>query len=435
MKKTTLYQKTRVNDKIQKWSIWVIEKGNSGHPEVHTEYGYTDGKQQTTFEIISEGVNIGKANEVKPVDQAYLIMERKATKQKEEGYVENQDDLNKTLEIDWNKPFPKELCFYKPQSSIDEKKLAKLEKNKKALFSVKRDGLMTIVRQSDLDLQIYSRRMDEVAEKFPHLKQAFSKLPPKTILLGEVIFDRNSKDDFKTATSIYRSDPEVAIQKQAELGNVSYYAFDLAFLNGKNLLTTTTFKERHKLLSDLVNKLNSKWVMASEIINKSHLDALEETSERKLEGLVIWDADGIMEEDEAMTLSGKPYRPNVLWKSKKKLETDVIVKWDPDNGIGDYGKGKLKGLFGNGEMYQTHEGKEIFLGKVGGGLSEDQRKRYTDPKLFPRCWCVELDSFQPKSGKLRFPVFNADRTDQGDKSVEECDVDPRVLEAIESDED
>jgi ATP-dependent DNA ligase len=429
--KTTLYQKSRL-DKIQEWSIWVVEKGTSGFPEVHIEHGQTDGKKQTTFDIVSEGVNIGKANETSALQQAYLMMERKATKQKEEGYVEDQKALNKTLEINWTKPLPKELCFYKPQSSIEENKLTKL---KKPIFTIKRDGLMTIIRQCDEGLQVYSRRMDLVSDKFPHLTKALSKLPPKTILLGEVIFDRNGKDDFKTATSIYRSDPEVAIEKQKELGNISYYAFDLAFLDGKNLLTTTAFNDRHKLLSDLVKKLNSQWVMASEVINKNHQDALEETSKRKLEGLVIWDGDGIMDEDEAMTLSGKPYRPNVLWKSKKKLETDVIVRWDPDNGIGDYGNGKLKGLFGNGFMYQLHEDKEIFLGKVGGGLSEDDRKYYTDTKLFPRCWCIELDSFQPKSGKARFPVFNLDRTLCDDKSIEECDIDPRVLEAMESDDE
>ena len=431
--KTTLYQRTKLN-KVQQWSIWAINEGESGFPEVHISFGYTDGKQQTTFDVIKEGVNIGKSNETTAVQQAQLEMERKITKQKEEGYVEDIDDTNKSTNMDWDKPFPKEMCFYKPKSSIEDDKLTKLENKGKAIYSVKRDGLMNIIRSSDLGIEIYSRRMDNVSDKFPHLISAFKSLPKKTILLGEVIFDKAGKDDFKTCCSICRSDADEAIRKQEELGKVKYYAFDIAFHEGKNLLTTITFKARREIMLRLIKKINSEYVVASEVIEKNHYDALEEVAtKRGLEGLVIWDADGIMAENEAFSMAGKPRRPNMLWKLKKKMETDVIVKWAP-NDIGDYGNGKLKGLFGNGFMYQLHDGKEVFLGKIGGGLSEKQREFYTDTKLFPRCWCIEFDSPQ-SSGKLRFPVFKLDRTTAGDKDIDECELDDRIFVAMEDDEE
>ena len=433
----TLYQKTKLG-KIQEWKIWVEANGESGFPEVHVEYGLSDGKKQTTFDVVKEGVNIGKANETTALEQANLTMERKITKQIDDGYVEELEDTEKDTSIDFSKPFPKELCFFKPKNSIDDKKLAALEKAKRAVFTVKRDGQMHIARMSDLGLEIYSRRMDLESAKYPHLMTAMRKMPKQTVLLGEIILDIDGKDNFRAVSSICRSDPEESIAKQKEKGLVKYYVFDIAFLKGKNLLTTTTFAERRKLLADIINDFDSEYVMLAEVINKPHKKAMQEIRDRKLEGLVVWDADGIMESDRAFTFNGKADRPNVIWKSKPKYEDDFIVRWSPSEGIGCYGKGKNKEKIKNVFIYQLDDaGNEIYLGKCGGGLSDAQRDFYTDAAKFPRVWRIEYDSIQPKTGALRFPVFNADRTLVGDKDMSECDMSDAIKEAraMEPEED
>lgn len=419
--KKTLYQKTKT-DKIQQWTIWVEEKGQSGFPEVWIEHGQTDGKKQTTFDIIKSGVNIGKANETTPIQQAYLEMERKITKRVENGYLE---DINKTSEkrtIDFNNILPKELCFYKPNNSIEKEDLLDLDKNKKAIYAVKRDGQMHVVRVSKkYGVEIYTRKMDLATEKYPHLHDALKTLPNGTILLGEIILDKNGKDDFNSISSICRSDPEEALVKQEELGKVSYYIFDLAFLNEKNLLASTGYGERLQKLKDLLKNIQSPYIQIVETINKNHKDALKETTKRELEGLVVWDADGIIKEDRYFTFNGKASRPKVVWKLKPKYEDDFIVRWDPDNKIGEYGTGKNHSKLRSVALYQLDdEGNEIYLGNCGGGLTDDQKTFYTNKNLYPRVWRIEYDSIQNKTGSLRFPVFNADRTLSNDKNINEC---------------
>lgn len=424
MDKTILYGKTRTG-KTKVWSAWVVEKGESGHPEIHYEWGMTDGKKQLTIDIVAKGVNEGKANETTPLQQAHLTIERKAKKKSEEGYINTLDNVDdQTQSISFTERFPKELCFYKPKNSIDAKKITKLEKANRIMLSVKEDGMMYIVRKSKaFGVEIYSRRMELETDKFPHLIPDFERMPDGTILLGEMVllgYDNHMKS-FKDVTKICRSDAEKAAIRQKEFGNVTYRIFDLAFYSHEDYLTSVPYKTRHLKAKDIATLCDwdSNHVGVIEILNKNHEDALQYTKDNGIEGLVIWDPEGIMEKGTAYTFNGKAYRPNMLWKSKLKYEDDFIVRFDPDNGIGEYGKGKNNGKVKSVFTYQLENGEEVFLGKCGGGLSDEQRDFYTTAE-YPRVWRVEYDAIQPETGALRYPVFNADRTLTGDKSLEEC---------------
>ncbi len=81
MDKIVLYQKAKTG-KTKVWSGWIVLKGESGHPEINYEWGLTDGKKQLTIDIVSSGVNEGKANETTPSEQAILTLERKIRKKK-----------------------------------------------------------------------------------------------------------------------------------------------------------------------------------------------------------------------------------------------------------------------------------------------------------------------------------------------------------------
>ena len=441
MNKTTLYQRTRTG-KVQQWSIWVEEKGKSKHPEVWIEHGLVDGKKQLTNDIISKGVNEGKTNETTPLQQATLTMERRVTKQTEKGYRNNTEDLKKELSIDFTQPLPKELCFYKPKNSIDNKKIETLELEGRAVFTVKRDGMMHIIRKSDeFGVEIYSRRMDLVTDKYPHLVADLEKIQYNFILLGEIILDNNGKDNFNGVSQICRSDAEKAIERQEELGKVKYYIFDIAVIGeaGKQetLLHTTTYIDRLNILEGMILIFleDNSNILRCEILNynddfcipinerrtnRTHESAIKEIKNRGLEGLVVWDSNGTMDPGASYTMNGKAYRPNVLWKSKPKYEDDFIVRFDPENNIGEYGKGKNNGKVKSVHLFQLDEdGQEVFLAKCGGGLSDKQRDFYTTAS-YPRVWRIEYDSIQPKTGSLRYPVFNIDRTLNKDKTLDEC---------------
>jgi ATP-dependent DNA ligase len=401
----------------------VVEKGESGHPEIHYEWGMIDGKQQLTIDIVAKGVNEGKANETTPLQQAHLTIERKAKKKSEEGYIETLDSVDEQIQsISFTERFLKELCFYKPKNSIDAKKIAKLEKAKRLMKSVKEDGMMYIVRVSKaFGVEIYSRRMELETDKFPHLVPAFTGLPNGTVLLGEMVltgYDSHIKA-FKDVTKICRSDAEKSLARQEEFGKVHYRIYDVAFANHENCLTSTAYKLRYEMAKDIASLCDSEYVKAIEMLKGTHAEAMQYVKDNRLEGLVLWDSEGIMEDGTAYTFNGKAYRPNMLWKSKPKYEDDFIVRFDPDNGIGEYGKGKNNGKVKSVFTYQLENGEEVFLGKCGGGLSDEQRDFYTTAE-YPRVWRIEYDAIQPETGALRYPVFNADRTLIGDKFIEEC---------------
>lgn len=424
----TLYQISK-KGKIKEWKLWIEEQGVSGFPELWCEWGFSDGKKQTTRMVVSEGVNTGKANATTPLEQAKLLYERSLLSKMEDGYTEEVGKIE-SKDIDWNKPLPQELVFFKPQNSIEDSKISKLESQNRAVYTVKRDGMCHIVRKTD-KVEIYSRRMDLFTNKFPHLEKVLSSIPSGTILLGEIVkIKTDGSDDFRTVSSVCRSLPEEAVRKQdEETGPLSYYIFDIAFYGYQDLLSTKTFSQRRDILKKLVEQINSGHVLLSEIINKTHSEAKKEVISRQMEGLVIYDRDGIMDPEDAFTFTGKANRPNVLWKSKPKYEDDFIVRYNPAEGIGDYGKGKLNGKLGKVFIYQLQDGKEVFLGRCGGGLSEKQRDFYNDPTLFPRVWAIEYDSIQPKTGSPRFPVFNRDRTIDNDKKIEECLISHTILNA------
>lgn len=424
MSKIVLYGKTRTG-KTKIWSAWVVKKGKSGHTEIHYEWGMIDGKQQLTIDVVAKGVNEGKANETTPLQQARLTVERKAKKKSEEGYITTLDSVNEQVKsISFTERLPKELCFYKPKNSIETKKITKLEKALRLMKSIKEDGMMYIIRKSKaFGVEIYSRRIELETDKFPHLISEFERLPNGTILLGEMVltgYDNHMKS-FKNVTKICRSDIEKALARQKELGNVSYRIFDLAFFNHKNYLTSVPYKSRYLKAKDIATLCDwdAESISVIEMLNKTHEDALQYTKDNGIEGLVLWDSEGIMEEGAAFTFNGKAYRPNMLWKSKPKYEDDFIVRFDPDNGIGEYGKGKNTGKVKSVFTYQLENEKEVFLGKCGGGLSDEQRDFYTTAE-YPRVWKIEYDAIQPGTGALRYPVFNDDRTLIGDKDIDEC---------------
>ena len=304
MNEVLLYQKTQTG-KIQQWRAWIDPKGESGFPEVWIEHGQTDGKKQTTFDAIRVGKNEGRANETTLIQQAILTLERKAKKQREKGYSENPEDLE-GKKIDFAKQLPKDLCFYKPKNSIEDNKLEELEKAGKALFTVKRDGMMHVACMHNDGLQIYSRRMDVVTAGYPHIVLSLQGLPIGTILLGEMIFTRpDGTDDFNLVSRICRSDPEKALARQKEFGQLSFYMFDMAFFQGENLLTTKPYRARHAGLQKLVDKLGSPHLLAAETLDMSHVAAMQHIKKRKLEGIVVFDHTSVMETRKAFTFNGK----------------------------------------------------------------------------------------------------------------------------------
>lgn len=78
--------------KIKVWEAEVILENDQA--KLITTSGYDDGKKTSSTRLV-KGKNIGRSNETTPYNQAIFEAVSKMNKKKDEGYVENKNDLEK----------------------------------------------------------------------------------------------------------------------------------------------------------------------------------------------------------------------------------------------------------------------------------------------------------------------------------------------------
>jgi hypothetical protein len=400
---------------------------------------------------------------------ALFCIDREVRKKTEGGYIEYIDGMpvgEAIATIDFDKPLPKNLCFYKPKKEISRDNLLKLEKASRAIWTLKRDGMMHISVLSHGSWEIYSRRMDIVTPNYPHIVKALEELglPNRTILLGEMcLLNADGTDNFRGVSQICRSKTDLSLAYQgiadfpkrkeglAVLGKISYYVFDVAFYDGRDLLSHESVRSRLALLREIFSRidgrlsvntgikaseeqlrhesklresmLRTKHIAPVKIYHTSADEDLELVKQLGAEGFVALDADAVYGE-KGYSFDGKARRPDGSWKRKPKYEDEFIV-------TGTYeGTGRNRGKFGGFTIAQIHPetGERIDCGKCGGGLTDEQRETFWKQDLVGTTIKIEFDSRQPeKDGvyALRFPEYKG----VSDKTPEEC-----IAQCLEVDE-
>ena len=91
MKLPTLYGKAP-NGKIKEWSIRVVRLGDETC-YIETQHGYEDGQKQLDSRAVTEGKNIGRANETSVYEQACSEAKSAHSRKKDSGYVEDKDKI------------------------------------------------------------------------------------------------------------------------------------------------------------------------------------------------------------------------------------------------------------------------------------------------------------------------------------------------------
>jgi predicted DNA-binding WGR domain protein len=454
--------------RTSKAQVWVVErKGN----RVITEWGQLDGAQQKTEESF-EAVNVGKSNEKSPEEVAQESMDRDIKKKTREGYREVNPKTREFLteksssEIDFGE-LPQNLRFFKPQNSINSYIHKKIEERSAWLLR-KRDGMMHVVSIGEDGVpRMFSSNMlpahknePEVPwlTRYPHLEADLKglHLPARTILLGEICTCAHSghrdsegyaKDDFIYVGSVVKSLTPRALELQKEKGNLAFCIWDVAFWGGCCWLTEEPAFKRMNHVTDLLEEGRTRYITFPEVINLWGDGFTVRSQETKVpgdyiygeardtdekiktmlnwakklgwEGFVAIDPD-IRYDDRAYNFHGKAERPKEVVKLKPTLEADFIVRWDPDNGIGERGKGKKSGGVGSvmAYLWDPDVKEEVPVCKVGGGLTDELVREFANPELYPMVWQIEFSEWTDK-GALRFPEFVRVRDD---KSPEDCTI-------------
>jgi len=359
----------------------------------------------------------------------------------------------------------------KPQNSLKEgSPLWKLAMSGSAMFVRKMDGYGFIIvkddgfvdaftlkmqRSSSVDNTTYLSRMRVVDDWFA---VASLIIPDKTMLFGEVIpADADNTDgmgSYQYVTSILKSKWAEAVDRQKEHSWLGVYLWDIAFWGGIPVSKLCPYKLRYELLVDLIQSVEGGGPtdqLGRDLVKYAGADPLDvqqidlpgvqqvvfepellhipnctpnpiryavNTAKKEgYEGYVVVDPDASFGQ-KAWSLSGRVERSQSWAKLKPKLEDDFIVRWNPEEGVGEYGNGANFERIGAVELYQWDGDDLRYCGQCGQGFTESQRERFMDLlRAEPQVFQVEFHEWTAK-GKLRIPIFLRHRTD---KDVGDCD--------------
>lgn len=437
--------------KVQTWQIW--RDGNA----VTTKWGQLDGKMQETTQA-HKPVNVGKANEKEAIDVAQEWMERQILLRQRRGYREvdpqtggyldeseiqvGDETIKRGEEIDFVR-LPNNLRFYKPQNTMN-KYMEKLAAKGEALYLRKRDGNMFVVSVDEWgNARLYSSSLSPTPkgeqvpwlDRFPHLEAAMAgKIPPKTILLCEMVASE-SVDDLDYVGQVLRSLTDKAIEFQEENHGLWLCVWDVAFLNGQQLVGNNAIMQRLTFAEDLAADIEYMTTPDTLITGQVYTpeedqfggtteEAIMSAKEWGYEGWVVVDPNSTYG-DRAISWHGKADRPKECCKLKPLYEADFILRWDPDNGIGSWGNGSRSVGVGAFFAYLiTEQGEEMYVSKVGGGLTttdevdkktgklikEADITKYAVPGL---CIVAQVEfASVTADGSLQFPRFVRERDDK-----------------------
>lgn len=443
------------NSRPQVWKIWIDENNPSSYI---IEWGLLNGAKQKTSDTPGSCGVVGHSDYKSSEQYVKLCINREIKKKVEQGYIEyiNGEALSEVCSsINFNK-LPKNLCFYKPKKEIKLKDLQELESQNRAVWTLKHDGMMHIIVKNG-PVYIYSRGMDIVTEKFPHIVESVNNLnlPNGTILLGEIcLLLDGDRDNFNGVSKICRSDSDLALayqglsnfpkRKKNEkiLGKTCYYVFDVAFYDGKDLISNEPVINRLILLRKIFSKFNklfintgrkatfkelkmenknrtlmlrNNYIAPLKIYRTNSDNDINLAKEIKSEGFVIVDVD-MCYGNRAYSFDGKAQRPKGIWKRKPKYEQEFFITSIYE------GTGRNRKKLGGICISQFNlNGEVINCGKCGCGFDDNDRIELWKNKreLINKTVKIEFDSRQPDNkGKysLRFPVFIG----FADKNIREC---------------
>lgn len=232
---------------------------------------------------------------------------------------------------------------------------------KEFLAEDKYDGIRAQLHSSSGKVWLFSRNLEEIGLNFPEITKSMEGFEREVILDGEIVaFKENVLPFFYLQQRLHRVHP----QKFVDEIPVSFFVFDLLFLEGKSLISLP-LKERRELLSSLNLPPPLKVAHQVKVLSSEEMEeAFKKSRERGNEGLVLKDPNSRY----------SPGKRGKQWlKYKKELSTldCVVVK-------AEWGHGKRAGLLSDLTFaVKGKGGKLLTIGKAFSGLTDSEIKELT----------------------------------------------------------
>lgn len=392
-----------------------------------SEWGVSGSDKSQRVEKVCTAKNVGKANEISPEDQAIVEMEAKLQKKRDKGYVENLDEIHETAVVDIDLDnIPKSFCPSKPSPQKNMK--AEFEAHKDTYGQRKRDGhCIILVKTATQDL-VYSRGMEDITfymKELPVVQEFFKGMQAGAMILTEICFIKDGKDNTRQVSKIVRKkDPVAVVERYTEAvkeGVFEIVPFDIMFSEGK-FVGEKTYTERVKLLKLSANNVPEIYVDWKSKIAHAH--------ENEWEGFIL--RNDTLGSQIKYSLNGKADRAGAFKYlsigPEAELPHDDFVVTQANPGK----SGRHAKYYAQFELAQYHNGELTNFGNCGPGIFKDEelinlKERIDSGELsLPFVVEVEYRDREPDSGKLKFPILQRLRED---KRVEECIYSEELKEA------
>ena len=221
----------------------------------------------------------------------------------------------------------------------------------------KYDGVRAQVHRKDGVTKIYSRRLEEVTAFFPEVVRTLGGKVGEFILDGELVpFSGGHPLPFQLLQRRLRRQED--FEEAARNAPVTYFAFDILLLNGKETIELPLSKRR-ALLSRTLKGTDVRMAESDDVRTGDEIQAaFRRSREAGYEGLVVKDPDGPY----AMGKRGAGWA-----KLKEELDTlDVVVV------AAEYGHGKRAGVISD-YTFAVRDGDELkTIGKAYSGLTDEE---------------------------------------------------------------
>jgi DNA ligase D-like protein (predicted ligase)/DNA ligase D-like protein (predicted polymerase)/DNA ligase D-like protein (predicted 3'-phosphoesterase) len=287
-------------------------------------------------------------------------------------------------------------------------------------FEPKFDGIRSVTTMATDATRLVTRNGRDVSEKYPELKMIHELVDQvNAVLDAEIVaFDDDGKNSFEALQQRMNLSNEREIKRIAQKIPVALVAFDLLWLDGRDL-TGLSLEERRELLETVVEQDHRLQAVTHQEAEGKKFVAL--AKDLGLEGVVA-------KRMGSRYLSG---RRSPDWRKIKLTNTQdcVILGWTP-------GQGGRAGTFGALLVGAYDDGRLLWIGQVGTGFTRatldhvlavlEPLKRPTppidDPELAkvkgatfvePLVVCeVEYLEITKSTKKMRAPSFKGLREDK-----------------------
>ncbi len=297
-----------------------------------------------------------------PIERAYNLSS-------DLGYVADvvaHDGLDgvKKFKITVGRPIRPMLCERLPAAKDILEKLGG-----EGAAEYKYDGLRVQAHISSKEVQLFSRRLENITDQFPDVAQRLKKgiKAKEAIIEGEcVAVDTNTGDMLPFQVISQRRGRKYEIVRMTEEVPVTIFLFDVLYLNGRDL-TLSPYLERRKELVK-ITETSEHTVVAQQFVTRDpgRLEQLmDEAVASGCEGLVVKS----VSEQSTYQAGARGW----LWiKYKRSYKAEVQDTFDLVPVGAFAGRGRRAGSYGALLMAVYNENEDLFetLCKLGSGFTD-----------------------------------------------------------------